>query len=239
MKSLFYSVAVVFLLVTANSCISNGQFGIRGEGSVVERKFNLDPIEGIYLPGSAKLYLTQGSDQEVRIQGQENIIDNLNLEVTGKIWEIDNKRSVWQSEPVKIYITLKTLKRIRISGSGDVRFENTFTDQRDLEIRISGSGNLDLDIEARDINASISGSGDLHMRGEADYVDCSITGSGSVDAYDLLARKAEARISGSGGMELSVEDRLDAHITGSGNIYYKGHPRVNSSISGSGSVRER
>jgi hypothetical protein len=77
------------------------------------------------------------------------------------------------------------------------------------------------------------------MKGTANYLDFSITGSGSVNAYDLTARKADVRISGSGGMELSVEDRLDAHVSGSGNVFYKGNPRVDSSISGSGSVRAR
>ena len=53
------------------------------------------------------------------------------------------------------------------------------------------------------------------------------------------ARKADARISGSGGMELSVEDRLDARVSGSGSVIYKGNPRINTSVSGSGSVRSR
>ncbi len=239
MKTLLYSTAFVILLMFASGCIQNGQFGIRGEGPVVERKVNLDNIKGISLPGSAKVFLTQGSGQEVKIVGQENIIDNLNLEVRGEVWQINNKRSVWQSEPVKIYITLETLRLLKISGSSDVEFVNHFSNQKDIEIRISGSGKMDLDLDAGDINASISGSGDLYMKGSANYLDFSITGSGSVNAYDLTARKADVRISGSGGMELSVEDRLDAHVSGSGNVFYKGNPRVDSSISGSGSVRAR
>ncbi|TSA34363.1 MAG: DUF2807 domain-containing protein [Porphyromonadaceae bacterium] len=239
MKSLLYSVTIGLLFIGASGCWENGRFGIRGEGPIVERKLNLDKIKGISLPGSAKVFLTQGSAQEVRILGQENIIDNLNLEVHGEVWQIDNKRSVWQSEPVKIYITLETLRSIKISGSSDVEFVNHFTNQKDLVIRISGSGKIDLDMEAGDIKVNISGSGDLFMKGSADYLDFSITGSGNINAYDLSARKADVRVSGSGGMELSVDNRLDAHISGSGNVYYKGNPKVNTSISGSGSVRAR
>lgn len=239
MKSLICSTTFAILLMVASGCIQNGQFGIRGEGPIVERKVNLDPIKGISLPGSAKVFLTQGPNLEVRISGQENIIDNLNLEVRGEVWQIDNKRSVWQSEPVKIYITLETLRLIKISGSSDVEFVNHFTNQKDLEIRISGSGKTDLDMDAVDIKANISGSGELFMKGSADYLDFSITGSGSIKAYDLTARKADVRISGSGGMELSIENRLDAHVSGSGNVFYKGNPRVNTSISGSGSVQSR
>jgi len=239
MKALVFSSSMVMVLLFSSCYIGNGQFGIRGEGPIVERKVDLNTIKGISLPGSAKVFLTQGSNQEVKIVGQENIIDNLNLEVHGEIWQIDNKRSVWQSEPVKIYITLETLRLLKISGSSDVEFENHFANQKEVEIRISGSGKIDLDMDARDINASISGSGDLFMKGSADNLDFSISGSGNVSAFDLVSRKADVRISGSGGMELSVEDRLSAHVSGSGSVVYKGNPRVYTSVSGSGSVRAR
>lgn len=239
MKTLVYSATIVVVLIVSSCYLRDSQFGIRGEGPMVERKINLEKIKGISLPGSAKVFLTQGSNQEIRISGQENIIDNLNMEVHGEVWQIDNKRSVWQSEPLKIYITMETLRLIKVSGSSDVEFVNHFANQKDLEVRISGSGKIDLDMDARDINANISGSGDLFMKGSADNLDFSVTGSGNINAYELTAQKADVRISGSGGMELSVENRLDAHISGSGSVIYKGNPRVNTSVSGSGSVRER
>ena len=239
MKSLLYSATFVFSLFLTSGCIQNGQFGIRGEGPVVERKVNLDNIKGLSLGGSARVFLTQGSGQEVRIAGQENIIDNLNLEVRSEIWHIDNKRPVWHSESLKIYITLETLRLIKVSGSGDVECVNHFPGQKDLEIRISGSGKIGLDIDARDIDGNISGSGDLMLIGTADLLDINISGSGNVKAYDMKTRKADVRISGSGGMQLSVEDRLDANVSGSGSIIYDGNPKVNSSTSGSGSVRAR
>lgn len=239
MKTLLVSFSLAAVLMSATGCMENGRFGIRGEGPVVERKVNLDRIKGISLPGSAKVFLTQGSSQEVRIEAQENIINNLELEVHGEVWKIGNKRSVWQSDPINIYITLETLKLIRITGSSDVEFVNHFTDLKDVEIRISGSGKIYLDMDARKISASISGSGDLLMHGSAEDLDLGISGSGSMSAFDFKALKADVSISGSGGMELSVKERLDAHISGSGNVFYKGNPRVNTSISGSGSVRAR
>lgn len=239
MKTLLHAATIVMLILLSCGCWENGRMGIRGEGPVVERKVDLERIKGISLPGSAKVYLTQGSSQEVLITGQENIIDNLSLEVSGEVWHINNKRPVWHSEPLKIYLTLEILRLIKISGSGDIEFVNHFKNQKDLEIRISGSGKVDLDADAREIRANISGSGDLFMRGSADYLDFTVTGSGSVSAYDLIAHRADVRISGSGGMKLWVEDHLDARISGSGSVYYKGDPEVNSSISGSGSVRGR
>ncbi len=239
MKSLLLNSLLAVLLLGLTSCLSNGQFGIKGEGPVVDRKISLDRMSGVSLESSAKVYLTQGSPQEVRITGQENIIENLNQNVSGEVWHIGNKRSVWQSEPIRIYITLEDLRMARITGSGTINCENHFSDQKDLDIRISGSGKISLDIKARDINANISGSGDLSLKGIGRDLDLTISGAGNIYAYDLDAQRADARISGSGGMQLSVGDRISAHISGSGSIRYQGNPKVDSSVSGSGNVRSR
>lgn len=236
----FTRFAGIFLLVVLiTGCWQNGQFGIRGEGPEVERKVSIDRFRSIALPGSAKVFITQGSEQEVRIVGQENIIDNLDLEVRGETWEIDQKRPVWRSETLKIHITMETLKSIRISGSGDVEFVSHFTGLKDLDVRISGSGRMDMDMDALDIRADISGSGDLFMKGSARDLDFTISGSGKIKAWDLKAEKASVRVSGSGGMEVNVSERLNARVSGSGNVFYKGNPRVDSSVSGSGNVRSR
>jgi hypothetical protein len=239
MKTLLFRTVFASLLITGSGCISSGPFGIRGEGPIVERKVDLDNLEGISLPGSAKIFLSQGEDQEVRIEGQENIIDNLNLDVRSNIWHIGNKKPVWQSETLKIFITIATIKSIKISGSGSVKSESHFTNLKDLDIRISGSGKLDMDFDVREVTANISGSGDMIMKGLAKEMNLTISGSGEIHAYELQSERADVRISGSGSMFLSVKDQLDANVSGSGNITYKGNPKTNTSVSGSGNIRSR
>lgn len=58
-------------------------------------------------------------------------------------------------------------------------------------------------------------------------------------AADLVTEKCEVRISGSGDVEVNVQEELTSKISGSGDIRYKGEPkRVNNHSSGSGSVRK-
>ncbi|MFH0761790.1 MAG: head GIN domain-containing protein [Bacteroidota bacterium] len=238
MKS--HTIPLFALLLCMSSCYDGSPWqGIEGQGPIVERKIKLDHIRGISVPGSAKVYLTQGDNQDVRIEGQENIIDNLNTTVTGEVWRIENKRPVWRCETLKIYITMEQLRMIRISGSGDVFTSNHFENLKDLEIKVSGSGDLDLDIEADDIYTRVSGSGNITMRGKADRLDSGISGSGHIRASELEVHSADLHISGSGDMELYVTDRLTAHVSGSGNVFYSGNPSIDTSITGSGHVRSR
>jgi hypothetical protein len=238
MKSL--TIPMLVLLLGMSSCYDGNPWQrIEGQGPVVKRKINLDQIKGIIVPGSAKVFLTQGDHQEVRIEGQENIIDNLNTTVTGEVWRIENRRPVWRCETLRIHITLEQLRMIRISGSGDVTMTNHFENLKDLDIKVSGSGDLDLDMEADNVYTRVSGSGNIIMRGKADRLDSGISGSGHIRASELEVRTADLRISGSGSMELYVTDRLTAHVSGSGNVYYSGNPSIDSSVTGSGRVKKR
>jgi hypothetical protein len=56
---------------------------------------------------------------------------------------------------LKIYLTVETIRLIKIAGSGEIEFLNHFSEMEDLEIRISGSGKVKLDMDAGDIDARI------------------------------------------------------------------------------------
>jgi len=237
----FHLIYLAAGLLSMNSCYNQGApwQGLEGTGPVVERKVDLDRFQGISLPGSAKVYLTQGETQEVKVQGQENIIDNLSLAVSGDVWRIEGKRPVWRAEPLKIFITMEDLKMVKISGSGDVITNTLFSRQGDLDLSISGSGTIQLEVEADDIDGQISGSGNIILSGKADHVNFGISGSGGVQAENLLSKEAKVRISGSGDIYLDTKDFIEAHISGSGNVLYSGNPKTDTRISGSGHVRSR
>ena len=108
----------------------------------------------------------------------------------------------------------------------------------DLNLSVSGSGRIKLDLEADDLTQKISGSGNIVVSGEADRAEVSISGSGNLDALDLEADHYAVRISGSGKCKINVGDSLEANISGSGSVYYKGDPdKIRSNVSGSGKVK--
>ncbi len=239
MKTHIILIVLAGLILSGYSCTQGGMFGIRGEGPVVQRKLDIRAINGISVPGSARVYLTQGASQSVTVEGQENLIENLSLDVDGDVWKMSNKQPVWQSKPLKIMITMKELTQIRVSGSGDVETTGLFTGDEDLDIKISGSGTARLEIEANDVTADISGSGSIRLSGKADDLDLRVTGSGSIDAFELQSSRADVRVTGSGDIRLAAEEKIDAHLSGSGSVLYKGNPSINSSVTGSGTIRKR
>jgi len=209
---------------------------IRGEGPTINRTVDLPKIRGIILQNAADIVITQGNRQKVTIEAQANILDNINFEVEGDVWRIRNKRPVWHAQKVKIHITLKDLRLIKVSGSGKIESNNRFRSLNKLELTISGSGEIDLKVSAEEIQSRISGSGNIHLSGEVRKIDFVLSGSGRLEAFNLKSEKGDLKISGSGSARVWTTDRLDVRISGSGNIKYKGNPKIRSSISGSGDL---
>jgi len=211
--------------------------GINGQGEIVEQTVILDDFDGFVSGIAADIYVTQGDHQEVVIKAQQNIIDNIDLDrVYDGIWTIRYHQWVGYSKPVEIYITVPTLTQAAISGSGDIFGLTPFTDLDKLTLRISGSGSIDLDTESKALDVSISGSGDLRLAGQTDDLDLTVSGSGSLKGTNLVATRADLRISGSGNARLEVEDFLRVVVSGSGDVNYSGNPELDIHISGSGSV---
>lgn len=233
------SLAVSFcltMILTLPAVAQSWWGGIKGEGPKVVRELNLDKFDGFTLSISGTVYVRQGSPQSVEIEAQDNIIANIKTDVSGNIWKIGFDKNVRDHDGVKIWITVPTLTRAGISGSGDIVGESRFTGLGDLDLGISGSGNIRLEFEAKNVSSGISGSGDMDLRGRADSHQVRISGSGDIKAYDLETGASEIRISGSGGCQVNASEDLNISTSGSGDVYYRGRPRVKAKVSGSGEV---
>ncbi|MCD4790625.1 MAG: DUF2807 domain-containing protein [Bacteroidales bacterium] len=209
---------------------------IKGQGPVVSQSFDLLPIEGIALSIDADIVLTQGDSQQVRIEAQQNIINNIEKYVLCGIWEIGYYNPVTNHVGVKIYITSPVINNILISGSGNVESTDIYSDSTNVFLTISGSGNIYFHTIAYLLESEISGSGQIYLTGSAFEHHIHISGSGNVKSFNLETYNTCITISGSGNSEVQVENLLNVIISGSGNVYYIGNPQINATISGSGGI---
>ena len=242
MKNLKMFTVVIATLLFFSSCYDRGNNGlfncIKGEGDVVEQELLINEFTGVKLRGSSDVYITQGSEFKVRVEGQQNIIDNIETDVQNDIWEIEFEDCMRDYRGLKFYITMPEIKEIEVSGSGDIFGENEFTGIDDLVLKVDGSGKIDVAVvDATDIDARISGSGKIILEGNANYLGSRISGSGDLKAFDLEVNICNLRITGSGDAEVNVVDELQVRIEGSGDVYYKGNPLIDADITGSGNLK--
>lgn len=241
MKNFKWLLFSTLTIVSLSSCFhfdddDGGLFDCeRGEGDTITEVLDMPLFHSIKLEIAAEVILTQGDTLEVKVEGQENIIQLLELDVQDDEWDIEFNQCVRDHDDLKIFVTMPETKQLRISGSGLITSTN-FIDGEDIRLKISGSGDMDLGLNYESIESEISGSGKIRLEGESEQFDIEISGSGDIRSFDLKTDKCDVLIKGSGDVEVFVEEELDIKISGSGDVFYKGNPSINVDITGSGDV---
>ncbi|WP_316823278.1 head GIN domain-containing protein [Pedobacter gandavensis] len=207
-----------------------------------ERK--VSDFTGIAIGGSVKAYVKLGNTESLRLEGDQEAIDELITEVKNGTLSIKPKKSQWNewfkkfgNSKVTAYITAKKLTNLAVAGSGSIEVEQAIN-ANSFDVAISGSGNIKATINAQSIDAAISGSGGLNISGKTKKAEVAISGSGNFSGKELSADDVQAHISGSGSVHIQAQKSLEAAISGSGNINYTGNPTISKAIAGSGKVRK-
>jgi hypothetical protein len=238
MKSLLHCTTLILLAFTLFSC--NGRH-IKGSGHVTKSSRKLGSYNQIEVKGSMDVYLTQGPEQEAVIEGDDNLIQYIELVEEGDKLIIRQKDHVSLSyrNEIKIRLTAPDVKSLGLSGSGNIKLINTLDNDDAVALATSGSGDIEGAVHAPEVSASITGSGNIEVSGETRDLEVNIAGSGNFAGKSLMAENANVNIAGSGDADVHASVKLEAKVVGSGDVNYGGNPEVSSKIMGSGGVSKR
>ena len=196
---------------------SDGTNCLKGSGLIVMQDRTIaDPFTKIKSSIYADILVTQGVQEDVLLEGQQNILDQITTEVINGELHIKLDRCVSIAQAVKVHIAIPDIESLELEGVGDVVAQNDL-DLTDLQIVLTGTGNFQL-------------------QGVATFLDIDLTGVGDVEVFDLIADVCQVRITGVGNVEVTVNDELDVSISGVGDVYYKGNPMISSNITGTGAI---
>lgn len=142
------------------------------------------------------------------------------------------------NDNAKVFVTAPTLNKIITSGSGNIESNGILKSAEQIEFNLSGSGDVNAEVDAPSIKVTGSGSGNIKLVGKTRDFVCKVSGSGDVNCGGLQSENTVINISGSGNAHVFASVSLKASTRGSGDIYYLGNPpspEIHSS--GSGSVQ--
>jgi hypothetical protein len=235
-------IAILTVLLLANNINAQwwGNDKVKGDGNVITEKRNVGTFDGVSSAGFMKVKLIEGTEGEITLNGEANLLDYIETEVSGDILKIKVKNgySLKPSMGNKILITVPVtrISKLSLAGSGSLISE-TILNSDDFKISVAGSGNLNAEIEADELKVSLAGSGNLNLSGNATEMKLSIAGSGNFNAPKMKVMDISASIAGSGNARVHCDGSIKARIVGSGNLKYTGNPDVeNTSSLGSGKV---
>ncbi len=216
---------------------------VKGNGNVVTINRSTEDYDQVAVAGWFDVELVDGVEGKLQIRGEENLLEYIITEVKDNKLVIKVKKGVnlkpssWDNGgSILVTVPVESISSVSLSGSGDVVSKKVIKADN-FEARLSGSGDLSLEVQAENVVASLSGSGDVDLSGSAGSFKVKVSGSGDVKAYELSANTVEATISGSADVKVTANEMLYARVSGSGDIQYRGNPtKIDSKASGSGEI---
>ena len=206
---------------------------------------NVGPFDGINVAGHYDVTLVEGKEGVVKILGNQDDLDLLETYVKGTTLIIKKKKEGWyqkwkfENRKVKIEVSVVSISKVNLSGSGSIVSQFALKNDR-FDATLSGSGDINIDIDTKTLYGQVTGSGDIVFNGKATDVDFTVTGSGSIIAKEVEASNGEAIITGSGDIEMYARQSLNGNITGSGDLVCYGVPeRQKTKVTGSGNISIR
>jgi hypothetical protein len=229
------------MLMALSSCYIDGfNQSISGNGRVVDDSRDISGFTGVLVSSSISVYLSQGSNFEVKVEADENLQEVILTEVEGNMLVVKTDRvNIRNAKAKKVHVTLPELTSLKISSAGDCVGQTPFSCE-DLRISISSAGDLKLEVEAERIDLDISSSGDADLSGAAREFDVTLSSAGDLNAYDLIAGKVDVNVSSAGDARVHATEEISMNASSAGNIYYQGDARVlNSHSSSAGNISHR
>jgi hypothetical protein len=212
--------------------------GTHGDGNVQKETRKISTFNGIEVSGAFQIILKQGAVEELIVEADANLLPLIRTEVVGGTLNIETKKPIHHVTVMKVYVTVKDLNRIDVSGAVDINTEGRIT-VPELSIDASGASDSKLELGVQKLKLDCSGASKMRFSGFATNVNMDLSGASDIFAYDLLAENYDLQISGAGNAQLNVSKKIRADISGAGSVKYKGSPsEVDQSISGAGSIKK-
>ena len=221
---------VTFLIITACSLSSGLGFQtINGSGKVKDEARNVSGFDQVEVCCGMELYRTQGNSEALRIQADDNFLEEIETRVVNGKLEIGYRQatnvSYRPSQPVRLYLSVVGLQAVSVSGGGLFDTESLSSSKFRLDLS-GGSDAVVGDFDMDDLYVNISGGGNIIVAGSVEDAKIDLSGSSGFDGGDLEIQYLTISCSGGGNATVWVEDSLDADLSGGSALEYYGHPDI-------------
>jgi len=234
-------IIITFLLgITLFSCDNeNALECFKKTGEMTEEEFFLDPFTEIVVMDEADVYLDNGPHQKIYIKAGENLISDINFNVTDSVLTITNKnRCNWVRTPGNpgIYITNNLLDKIEIYDYSNFYTVDTLSLKK-LEIYSDGTGNFDITLNLDTLYIESIYISNFKIAGYINSLNILFTNDSRFDGKQLLSNFNEIKHHGSNLIELYPLKSLTGELNSTGSIHYYFDPEfIDVRIEGSGKL---
>ncbi|MBB3970587.1 head GIN domain-containing protein [Mucilaginibacter phyllosphaerae] len=239
MKKIDFKILILIAAVSVTLFSSCRRFRcIKGKGEIRTESRKMKSFTKIDVSGGYRVVLKQDSSEAISISIDDNLMKYVETTIEGNTLTVHSRKNICPSGEATLTIGVKNLDGIAAAGAVDFKSDGRLN-TKDLDIDLSGSTKIDIELNAAKVHTSASGSSEIYLKGQAASHDIDMSGSGKVEALDFVVGKYKISTSGASECKINVLNELDVHTSGSSDIQYRGNPgKVNNDQSGASSVKK-
>lgn len=230
---------LLFLFVTTllSSCNVNMFNRVNGNRNVVtENRSTKEDFTRVKVSTGLDLYLSQGTENKITLEADENLHDIIITEVKDGELRIYSEKNIWNAKARKIYVTIKNLERVTATSGADVYAKETLKVNNINVISTSGA-DIRISLDANSVQSTATSGSDIELSGITNNHSSNATSGASIDAYELRSKSVTVNVTSGADINVYASESIDARATSGGDVDFKGNPKqVNKKSSSGGSI---
>ncbi len=204
--------------------------------------YNIRDFDRITFEDAFEVYIHQGDAYEVIAIGEDDILEKLEIEKSGKTLRLqlirNSRKFRHKSKDVQFHITMPELSFIELDGSGRSVIEDLKSDR--LHIVQKGASYINANIEVSDLTINLEGTARINLQGEGEKLTAKLTEASTLEAFDYLVEEASVVTHTASTANIHVLEKLTANSQGVSKLQYKGSPSsLNIDTSGSSNISKK
>ncbi|MCK0130145.1 DUF2807 domain-containing protein [Flavobacteriaceae bacterium F08102] len=197
-----YHIKIVFLLMTLIPLGISAQEKLKGNKIVVSETRDVDDFTKIDVNNKIDVVITQGTEQIVTVEGDENLLPAVLTEVRNGVLVISVTKKILRKKVLKVHITIDqfieeitTNERAYVSSFGGLKFDK-------ITINAEGDSKVTLDMNCSEffLNNNASAVVNLTVHTTSSYINANKTGKAKIN---LTTNTAEILTQGNSTTEIS------------------------------------
>jgi Putative auto-transporter adhesin, head GIN domain len=209
---------------------------LQGSGKIVRESRAVSDFTAVEICCGMQLTLTQGEPTSVEIEGDDNILPEIETLVAGDRLTVQFRQRIglWTNTrtPIQVYVTMPTISGVEVSGGGALTASTIQSDA--FQLTLSGGSHADIDeLQVTELRADLSGGAHATiMAGTVPTQLIDASGGSHYLAEELQSAQANLDISGGSEARIWASDSLVVDASGGSEVAYYGRPNVEQDVSG-------
>lgn len=214
--------------------------GVRGNGNVqIKERIVNQSFNAIKASEGLDVYLTQGNNESITVEADENLHELILTEVIEGVLKIHTSENIGKSTAKKVMVSFKDISAITSTSGSDVYSTNTINANH-LKLKSTSGSDMKLDVNTSILECKSTSGSDMKLSGKTEKLIAEATSGSDIKASSLMAESSQVKATSGADISVNTSKELTAKATSGGDIKYYGNPeKVNKEDGTSGSIRKR